>query len=130
MVPALREESATAGNDALAPVTRASRMLQDFMLSIELASQYQHIAFLCYNKIETSKSRLNVLDFAEWSSLAGVVMAKWGSEDSLDLDSDFTDMMRLAKETLMVRALCMPSAPARLHARFPHTRERAISRLD
>jgi len=91
-------------------------MLQDFMLSIELASQYQHIAFLCYNKIETSKSGLNVLDFAEFSSLAGVVMAKWGSEDSLDLDSDFTDMMRLAKETLMVRALCMPSAPARLRA--------------
>ena len=100
-------------------MTRASRMLQDFMLSIELASQYQHIAFLCYNKIETSKSGLNVLDFAEFSSLAGVVMAKWGSEDSLDLDSDFTDMMRLAKETLMVRALCMPSAPARLRAHLP-----------
>lgn len=90
-----------------APASRSilTGITQDFMLSIELASQYQHIAFLCYNKIETSKSGLNVLDFAEFSSLAGVVMAKWGSEDSLDLDSDFTDMMRLAKETLMDREL-------------------------
>ena len=50
-------------------------LTEDFKLSVELASQYQHLAFLCYNKIETSKSRLNVLDFSEWSSMAGVVMA-------------------------------------------------------
>jgi hypothetical protein len=76
-------------------------LTEDFKLSVELASQYQHLAFLCYNKIETSKSRLNVLDFSEWSSMAGVVMAMWGTEESLDLDIQFTDMMRLAKEALL-----------------------------
>jgi hypothetical protein len=47
-------------------------------------------------------------DFTEWSALAGVVMAKWGTEDALDLDSSFTDMMRQAKETLMVCTFCVP----------------------
>jgi len=99
-------EKKSAGNKS-APASRSilSVIMQDFKLSIELAAQYQHIAFLCYNKIETSKSRLNVLDFTEWSALAGVVMAKWGTEDALDFDSSFTDMMRHAKETLMDREL-------------------------
>jgi len=41
------------------PLSHTHIHKQDFMLSVELASQYQHVAFLCYNKIETSKSRLN-----------------------------------------------------------------------
>ena len=41
------------------PLSHTHIHVQDFMLSVELASQYQHVAFLCYNKIETSKSRLN-----------------------------------------------------------------------
>ena len=85
------------------PRTVLTMIMQDFRLPVELASQYEHISFLCYNKIETSKSRLNVLDFNEWSSMAGVVKAMWGTEDSLDLDLNFTDMMRLAKEALMDR---------------------------
>lgn len=85
------------------PRTVLAVIMQDFKLPVELASQYEQILFLCYNKIETSKSRLNVLDFNEWSSMAGVVKAMWGTEDSLDLDLNFTDMMRLAKETFMDR---------------------------
>jgi len=99
-----RIEQEMMSNKGTQPLrTLLAVLTQDFMLSVELASQYQHVAFLCYNKIETSKSRLNVIDFTEWSSMAGVVMAMWGMEESLDLDLHFTDMMRLAKDALMDR---------------------------
>jgi hypothetical protein len=92
-------KSTTSGRTVLAVIT------QDFSLPVELASQYEHVAFLCYNKIETSKSRLNMLDFREWSAMAAVVKALWGSEHTLDLDLNFTDMLRLAKDSFHDRSV-------------------------
>jgi len=66
-------------------------------------------------------------DFTEWSALAGVVMAKWGTEDALDLDSSFTDMMRQAKETLMVCTF-FPFAPSRLL--LPRLKNKNPQRMD
>jgi hypothetical protein len=60
-----------------------------FLIPVELASQYMHIVFLSANRIETFKSRLNVLDFKEWNSLAGVVMAVWGTDMTTELDSRY-----------------------------------------
>mmetsp|Transcript_48713 Transcript_48713/g.76063 ORF Transcript_48713/g.76063 Transcript_48713/m.76063 type:complete len:414 (-) Transcript_48713:966-2207(-) len=76
---------------------------EDFMMPLDLASQYQNVIFLCANKIETFKSRLNFLDFTEWNSLAGVVMAMWGSEYGLELNVQFTEHMRQFKDALAVR---------------------------
>mmetsp|Transcript_20659 Transcript_20659/g.51732 ORF Transcript_20659/g.51732 Transcript_20659/m.51732 type:complete len:443 (+) Transcript_20659:17-1345(+) len=74
-----------------------------FLLPVELASQYLHVIFLSCNRIETFKSRLNVLDFKELNSLTGVVCALWGSDVSHELDAGFIDAMRLAKEKLTTK---------------------------
>jgi hypothetical protein len=63
-------------------------------------------------------------DFTEWSALAGVVMAKWGTEDALDFDSSFTDMMRHAKETLMVCTFCIPVCTRSSSASPPSRKEK------
>mmetsp|Transcript_63979 Transcript_63979/g.146564 ORF Transcript_63979/g.146564 Transcript_63979/m.146564 type:complete len:438 (+) Transcript_63979:196-1509(+) len=76
---------------------------EDFRLDLELASVYQHILFLCFNKVETCKTRLVHLDFPEWSSLAGVVQAVWGGEHFLELDHAYIEAMRVAKDTLTSR---------------------------
>jgi hypothetical protein len=55
-------------------------------------------------------------------------MAKWGTEDALDFDSSFTDMMRHAKETLMVYSrlhplvFCFPAFKKRKETRTAHGR--------
>mmetsp|Transcript_39951 Transcript_39951/g.81810 ORF Transcript_39951/g.81810 Transcript_39951/m.81810 type:complete len:404 (-) Transcript_39951:15-1226(-) len=78
-------------------------IMNHFMLPLELASQYQHIIFMSTNKIETFKNRLSTIDFKEWNSLAGVIMALWGCEYSLEFDVNFTEQMRSAKEGLSSR---------------------------
>lgn len=45
-----------------------------------------HMTFLATNRIETSKSRLHLLDYKEWNSLTGIIMAVWGSDDSIEFD--------------------------------------------
>mmetsp|Transcript_31204 Transcript_31204/g.100118 ORF Transcript_31204/g.100118 Transcript_31204/m.100118 type:complete len:419 (-) Transcript_31204:22-1278(-) len=95
------EIQAVRASGRLLTKTILEMIQEDFCLPMELASQYLHMIFLCFNKIETFKSRLNLLDFNEWNSLSGVVMAMWGSEKSLELDLHFTDQMRQAKEALL-----------------------------
>jgi hypothetical protein len=76
-------KGAASGRSIIAIIEEA------FLIPVELASQYMHIVFLSANRIETFKSRLNVLDFKEWNSLAGVVMAVWGTDMTTELDSRY-----------------------------------------
>jgi hypothetical protein len=78
--------SKSSGKSSSTSRSIISMIEEAFLLPVELASQYMHIVFLSANRIETFKSRLNVLDFKEWNSLAGVVMAVWGTETSTELD--------------------------------------------
>ena len=132
-----QEIQSTKGQQSPSERTVLTIIKEDFRLPGELASQYEHIAFLCYNKIETSKSRLNLLDYSEWSAMAAVVKAMWGAEDSLDLDVEFTDMMRVAKEALSAREVSldfrkhvMALFKASLHdSDMPHTVSNSMATL-
>uniref|UniRef100_A0A7S0YH19 Uncharacterized protein n=1 Tax=Hemiselmis tepida TaxID=464990 RepID=A0A7S0YH19_9CRYP len=93
------KEAAKVAGKAMT-LTVLSMIDEVFMLPVELASQYMHVIFLSCNRIETFKSRLNVLDFKEINSLTGVVVALWGSDVSHDLDAGFVDAMRSAKEKI------------------------------
>lgn len=84
-------------------ITVLEMIIEHFLLPLELASQYQHVIFMSTNKIETFKNRLSIIDFKEWNSLAGVIMALWGSEYSLEFDVQFTEQMRNAKESFSMR---------------------------